>query len=87
MVGERRTRPVTTGGLKRGAAIPRLEVEGDPDHGAPPVSLWRKKKKGGDSAGPAVEASWAAAGRKRVHRERPLAWELRGLKEERCWAG
>jgi hypothetical protein len=41
MAGERRTRPVTAGGLKRGRGLPRLEVEGGPDHRAPPVSLWR----------------------------------------------
>jgi hypothetical protein len=46
MAGERWTRPVTAGGLKGGAAIPRLEVEGAPDRGAPAVSLRHKKKRG-----------------------------------------
>jgi hypothetical protein len=69
MAGERRTRPVTAGGFKRGAAIPRLEVEGGPDCGAPPASDRHKKKKGGDSAGPAVEASWAAAGCQRARKK------------------
>jgi hypothetical protein len=32
--------------LEGGAAIPRLEVEGAPDRGAPPVSLWRKRERG-----------------------------------------
>jgi hypothetical protein len=31
--------------LEGGAAIPRLEVEGAPDRGAPPVSLWRKRER------------------------------------------
>jgi hypothetical protein len=46
MAGERRTRLVTADGLKRGVAIPRLEVEGAPDRGVPPVSLWHKRKRG-----------------------------------------
>jgi hypothetical protein len=64
MAGERRTQRVTASGLKGGAAIPRLEVEGAPDSGVPPVSLWRKRKKGravlgrrGKQARPARAAS------------------------------
>jgi hypothetical protein len=72
MAGKRRTRPVTAGGLKRGAAIPRLEVEGAPDRGAPPVSPWCKSKRearswaGGGSelgrCGPQARARRKAAG-------------------------
>jgi hypothetical protein len=62
-------------------------VEGDPDRGAPPVSLWRKKKKGGavlgrreSKAGPLRAAS--ARGKS------PLAWEgLRAEKEKRDGEG
>jgi hypothetical protein len=62
--------------LKRGAAIPRLEVGGDPDRGAPPVSLWRKTKKGRRGTGPLRAAS--------ARGKRPLAWEgLRAEKEKR----
>jgi hypothetical protein len=46
MAGERCTRPVTADGLKGGAAILRLEVEGAPDRGAPPVSVRHEKEKG-----------------------------------------
>jgi hypothetical protein len=31
--------------LEGGAAISRLEVEGAPDRGAPPVSPWRKRER------------------------------------------
>jgi hypothetical protein len=67
--------------LEGGAAIPRLEVEGAPDRGAPPVSLWRKKKREealqdrrGRQAGPA-RAVCARTGK------RPLALVVCGLKE------
>jgi hypothetical protein len=45
MAWERRTRPVTVGGLDGGAATLRLEVAGGPDSRAPSVSVWCKKKK------------------------------------------
>jgi hypothetical protein len=67
--------------LEGGAAIPRLEVEGAPDRGAPPVSLRRKREREeavlglrGRQAGPA-RAVCTRTGK------RPLARGVCGLKE------
>jgi hypothetical protein len=58
MAGERRTRLVTAGGLKRCAAIPRLEVRDGPDGRAPPASDRHKRKRGGAVLG----QRWKRAG-------------------------
>jgi hypothetical protein len=66
------------GGLKRGAAIPRLEVEGTPDRGVPPVSLWRKTKR---------EARYWAGGESRLGQRGPQARareEAAGLEASRA---
>jgi hypothetical protein len=75
MAGERRTRPETAGGLKRGGGHPRLEVEGGPDDRAPLVSLWcLKEKRETARAGPAGSRLGRCRPLARAGK-RPLAWK------------
>jgi hypothetical protein len=74
--GECGTRPVTAGGHE-GARLTRgLEVGGEPDGRAPPVSDWAKKRKGKRGGWAGGGASWAAWADGTCERERKGADSL-----------
>jgi hypothetical protein len=53
------------GGLDGGRLTRRLEVGGEPDGRAPPVGVWRKKKRRGGAVGPAGEDVAGPRGKRR----------------------
>jgi hypothetical protein len=74
-------------------ADPRLEVGGDRDIRAPIASDRRKKKREGETVGPAGSAGWAAWGglraraRARVKGRRPNSPRRLRKRERERWAG
>jgi hypothetical protein len=89
MAGERRTRPKTSGGWKRGRGHLRLEVEGGPDDRAPLVSLWCLKENERRRELGRQGASWADPGLLARAGKRPSAWKpsrAKRKRREKGWA-
>jgi hypothetical protein len=70
-----------------GAATPQLEVGDGPDGRVPPASDRPQKGEGGCSAGPTGESKLGRCGLPAHTGKGRWPENLRGLKEERGWAG